>query len=63
MAFIPAVATDDYNKRRIAFDRECFCACRVQDSDWSQREWLEGCKIFTDSLVAHALHSVVAGFI
>jgi hypothetical protein len=63
MAFIPAVVTEDYNKRLITLDRERSCACRVQDSDWSQREWLDGCKIVTHSLVAHALHSVVAGFI
>ena len=60
MAFIPAVVTEDYNKRLITLDRERSCACRVQDSDWSQREWLDGCP---HSLVAHALHSVVADFI
>jgi hypothetical protein len=63
MAFIPAVVTEDYNKSVITLDRERSCACCVQDSDWSKREWLDGCKIFTHSLVAHAQHSVVAGFI
>ena len=37
MAFIPAVVTEDYNKRLITLDRERSCTCRVQDSDWSQR--------------------------
>src|SRR5262245_47032078 len=44
MVFIPAAVTEDYNKNLITLDRERSIICRVRDSDWSQREWLDWCK-------------------
>jgi hypothetical protein len=51
MASIAAVVTEDYNKHLTRLDRERSCACRVQDSDWSRREWLDGCEIFQPEFV------------